>query len=297
MTSYSISSVERETGLSKDILRKWEARYGFPRPVRQANGERFYTGADLARLLASKRLIDQGLRPGHVVPLSLAEMAAVSRGTSPLLPSGAHGELLGQVRIALQSSDSANLTGLLDHAMTINGLDEFVQAIMPDLIEMVGWEWASGGLSIHQEHLFADTISSLLLEAMGRLRPRPGMPRIVFSTAPGERHCLGILMIRTVSALAGAQCISLGVETPAAELVAAAAGHRAEIVALSFSIAFPKRRIAPFLEELRAGMPGKIQIWAGGRGADSLRRKLEGIRIFSSLAAAALALGDLRAPA
>ena len=39
----NISAVERETGLSKDVLRMWERRYGFPKPGRDDNGERQYT--------------------------------------------------------------------------------------------------------------------------------------------------------------------------------------------------------------------------------------------------------------
>ena len=42
----NISAVERETGLSKDVLRMWERRYGFPKPDRDENGERQYTPAD-----------------------------------------------------------------------------------------------------------------------------------------------------------------------------------------------------------------------------------------------------------
>ena len=37
---YSIAAVEREVGLSKDVLRVWERRYGFPLPSRDAPGER-----------------------------------------------------------------------------------------------------------------------------------------------------------------------------------------------------------------------------------------------------------------
>ena len=33
----NISAVERETGLSKDVLRIWERRYGFPEPRRDDN--------------------------------------------------------------------------------------------------------------------------------------------------------------------------------------------------------------------------------------------------------------------
>ena len=38
----NISAVERETGLSKDVLRIWERRYGFPEPHRDDNAERQY---------------------------------------------------------------------------------------------------------------------------------------------------------------------------------------------------------------------------------------------------------------
>lgn len=63
----SISAVERDTGLSKDVLRKWEARYGFPVPSRDENGERVYPGAQVDRLRLVKRLLDSGLRPSGVV--------------------------------------------------------------------------------------------------------------------------------------------------------------------------------------------------------------------------------------
>ena len=40
MEALTIAAVERETSLSRDTLRAWERRYGFPAPLRDANGER-----------------------------------------------------------------------------------------------------------------------------------------------------------------------------------------------------------------------------------------------------------------
>ena len=37
---FNIAAVERDTGLSKDVLRMWERRYGFQVPKRDANSER-----------------------------------------------------------------------------------------------------------------------------------------------------------------------------------------------------------------------------------------------------------------
>src|SRR5258705_10643418 len=70
----SISEVERDTGLSKDTVRMWERRYGFPHPARDANGERQYDVAQVQKLRTLKRLIDAGKRPGKLMRLSLAEL-------------------------------------------------------------------------------------------------------------------------------------------------------------------------------------------------------------------------------
>ena len=55
--SFTIANVERETGLSKDLLRMWERRYGFPAPERDANGDRVYPAEQVERLRKIKRLV------------------------------------------------------------------------------------------------------------------------------------------------------------------------------------------------------------------------------------------------
>ena len=64
---------------------------------------------------------------------------------------------------------------------------------------------------------------------------------------------------------------------PAAELVAAAQSHKAGVIALSFSIAFPVRSVGQFLEQIRAGLPASTEVWAGGASVDRIRRELPGI--------------------
>src|SRR3954468_17303455 len=73
----NISAVERETGLSKDVLRMWERRYGYPKPARDDNGERQYAVAEVAKLRAMKRLMDVGLRPGRIIHNTQAELDAL----------------------------------------------------------------------------------------------------------------------------------------------------------------------------------------------------------------------------
>ena len=62
-----IAAVEREVGLSKEVLRVWERRYGFPVPARDRNDERLYPAEQVERLRMVKRLMDQGHRPGRLL--------------------------------------------------------------------------------------------------------------------------------------------------------------------------------------------------------------------------------------
>jgi DNA-binding transcriptional MerR regulator len=80
----SIAAVERDTGLSKDTLRVWERRYGFPIPQRDPFGERIYTLDQVDRLRLLRRLLDAGHRPGKIIGLS----DDVLRSLSEQIPSG-----------------------------------------------------------------------------------------------------------------------------------------------------------------------------------------------------------------
>ena len=62
VSHFPIGVVERDTGIGRDTLRVWERRYGFPRPVRNAKGERSYPEDQLRRLQRTRRLLDRGMR-------------------------------------------------------------------------------------------------------------------------------------------------------------------------------------------------------------------------------------------
>jgi len=67
-----------------------------------------------------------------------------------------------------------------------------------------------------------------------------------------------------------------------------------DVVGLSFSVSQPVRVITRFLTELRDSLDPKVQIWAGGMGAERLSKRIPGIVITTSFEAALAALQSLR---
>jgi methylmalonyl-CoA mutase cobalamin-binding subunit len=84
-------------------------------------------------------------------------------------------------------------------------------------------------------------------------------------------------MAETMLALEGCDCVSLGVQTPIAEIVQAAVANQTQIVALSFSASLNANQVLQSLQELRAKLPPTISLWAGGSHAALRRRELAGI--------------------
>ena len=281
----SISAVERDTGLTKDTLRVWERRYGFPKPQRDAFGERAYTAADVDRLRLIRRLMDAGHRPGRIIGLEVAELqalAAQANGASASQPMPEHDELRRYVDL-VRAHAVEDLRRALSQAVMRAGLDRFVMEVAAPLNAMIGEAWARGELEIFEEHLYTESMQVVLRNAISNI-PQPGSrPRVLLTTFPNEAHGLGLLMAEAILALEGARCLSLGVQTPLRDIVRAAASQRADIVALSFTAALGPNAVLDGLSELRSGLDPAVEIWAGGQCPILQRRPPAGVRVLRGL--------------
>ena len=64
--TYPLRTATRLTGLSPEVLRARERRYGVVQPLRTSGGTRRYRAADLERLRLVKAAVDAGHRVGEV---------------------------------------------------------------------------------------------------------------------------------------------------------------------------------------------------------------------------------------
>src|SRR6185295_12097498 len=80
---YLIGVVTKLTGLSIDVVRVWERRYGAVRPVRSAGGTRLYSDADVMRLTRLHRAVERGYGIGQAARLSESELDELISGGDP----------------------------------------------------------------------------------------------------------------------------------------------------------------------------------------------------------------------
>ncbi len=291
----NISAVERETGLSKDVLRMWERRYGFPKPDRDENGEREYSAADIGKLRAVKRLMDIGLRPGKIIGLSMSDLNAMADARQPPRRDPLTPALEQDVLTMLQTHDAPALRNALTNLMMRQGLQKFVLESIAPLNRAVGDAWMRGELQVFEEHLYTEQLHVALRAAINAFPRQTGSPRVLLTTFPSEQHGLGLLMVEAMMVPEGAQCISLGPQTPLEDIRRATIAHKVHIVALSFSSAFPVRQATDGLALLRRQLPAQVTLWAGGEMTRRVRKTIPGVVLIPDIASITSALRSWRA--
>ena len=194
----------------------------------------------------------------------------------------------------LKLHDATALQHALAQWLMRQGLQRFVVETLAPLNRLVGEAWMRGDLHVFEEHLYTEQVQGSLRTAINTFPRQVGHPRVLLTTLPSEQHGLGMLMVEALLVPEGAQCISLGPQTPLDDVRRAAVAFAIDIVALSFSTAFPVRQATESLSRLRRQLPAPVALWAGGEMTRRVRKTLAGVMLLPDIAASVAALRSWR---
>jgi DNA-binding transcriptional MerR regulator len=254
-----IGELSYRVGVSADVLRAWEKRYGILRPSRSEGGFRLYSERDEWRV----RLMQQKLWSG----LSAAEAArevARMEGDSDM-PNGTVEtpvELGRRLGVALEAFDEDGAHELLDRLLGLHGLERAIRdALMPYLREL-GERWARKEITVAQEHFASRLIEGRLLALARGWNRGPGR-RAVLACPSGEQHTLPLVCFGLVLRNRGWRNVYLGADTPPSTVHMAADTIDADVVVLS---AVSNERFAPIALDLK-GLARRRPLVLAGPGA------------------------------
>ncbi|MDP1927681.1 MAG: MerR family transcriptional regulator [Thiobacillus sp.] len=271
-----IASVERETGLSKDTLRVWERRYGFPTPERDANGERLYAPTQVQRLTQIKRLMDRGHRPGKLLALDDTALRALDEARPSVAANPGVPQLETWMHL-VKTHDSDALQRCFYREMAKRGMAGFVQDIIAPLIARVGEAWSRNEIGVFEEHLFSQHLEKMFRTVLSNMQPQQGSPRVLLTTLSGEEHTLGLLMVEALMVVEDVYPVLLGPQMPIDEIVRAAQIKQVDAICLSFSSAYSPALSTQGLRDLRRMLPDSVELWAGGYGVKAIRKPIDGV--------------------
>ncbi len=294
LDNHPIAIVSQRTGLTQDVLRVWERRYGAVNPARGPGGQRVYTSADIERLRLLQAATRAGRSIGQVAQLCIATLSQLLEEDSAAhelrapAPAGALdvGLLIATGLAFTKAHEPALLNDHLRRAVVSVGIAAFLEDVAVPLLRRVGEEWHAGRLSIAQEHLASSVLHDIIVSVMRSFAPRDDAPRVLVATPAGERHAIGAALVGASAAVHGWHVVYLGADLPASDIAAAAAATDVDVVALSILYVDDMDRVLGEVRDVRALVPATVAVLAGGSGASRLATELtsSGVTVGASIA-------------
>ena len=225
---YNLKAVLRDTGLTADVLRAWERRYGLPQPQRTAGGQRLYSQQDISLLkwlrarqaegLSISRAVErwkETLQAGHD---PLVDYPSAGAPLIPPSPSAAETqpELLRRRWIeACLRFDEAAADQALNQAFALFPVETVCTEFIQRGLNLIGERWYHGNTSVQQEH-FASALAARRLETLIASTPVPTRSQtIMVGCPPGEFHTFPALLLALFLRRRGFNLVYLGADVPA----------------------------------------------------------------------------------
>ncbi len=278
MNTHRIHRVAKLTGLTKDVIRVWERRYGLLKPTRGANRYRNYSDEDVLLLRFLKQEQERGYSIGALAELGRDELLARARQSA--LPAHAsdtnpYARLIEQLILSLDPLDKIAFERRLNGAIAIVPFEEAMHSILFPLQEQVGRLWHDGRISIAVEHYVTRQIQQKIYSVMNQLPMTELGPKIVVACPPGEEHELAALAVAYRCRSRGCLVYYLGGNVPIPSLVNLCRSVEPDLVVISVPLALPEAKASELVHTLVSDLGPHVTLAVGGHGAVEMRDRFE----------------------
>jgi DNA-binding transcriptional MerR regulator len=247
-----IGELARRLGVTQDVLRAWERRYGLLEPVRSSGGFRLYTTADEQRVRRMQSHLARGLAAAEAARAALAEEGdrtvvvspepapAERPGHTPSEPDQASppatdrglARLAADLRRALDAFDEPGAEAVLDRLFADFSVETALRDVLLPYLHELGARWAVNEIGAATEHFASHVLRARLL-GLARGWGQGRGPCAVLACPPGEQHDLPLIAFGIVLHRNGWRIVYLGADTPLADLGRTVEETRPEIVVLA----------------------------------------------------------------
>lgn len=225
-----IGALSRRLGVSAQLLRIWETRYGLLQPARSAGGYRLYTETDERRVRRMQAYLAQGMSAAEAASAALneerADAGAAGMGADSLAAAA------GALTRYLDAFDESGAQATLDRLLAGFTVESVLRHVIMPCLHDIGERWVRGQASVASEH-FATNVLRGRLAGLARGWSDGRGPGALLACPPGEQHDLGLMTFGIVLHRNGWRVNYLGADTPMDELTRTAQETSTDLVVLA----------------------------------------------------------------
>jgi len=263
MSTYSIKDIEKFTGIKAHTIRIWEKRYRVIDPERTDTNIRYYSDADLKKLLNISILNRNGFKISDIVWMGEDELSEkVLQVTQRIYDADT--QLEGLV-VAMIELDELKFDKLLSSSIIKFGFEQAVLQVIYPFFERVGLLWQVGSISPAQEHFMSNLIRQKLIVAIDGLAMGIANDSKTFLLflPEGEWHEIGLLFSCYILRKRGYKVVYLGQSVPYDNLKEVVNLRNCNVLLTQFISAITDEELQNYINKLSFDFP-EMSIFMGG---------------------------------
>jgi len=273
INNHKIHRVAKLTGLSKDVIRVWERRFGILKPTRGANRYRNYSDEDVALLRFLKEQLDAGGSIGELAKLGREELLGRARASAPRASfvDNTFSRLLRELLSTLNPFDRVIFEKRLNGDVAVVPFEEALHGILLPLQEQVGQLWHEGYIDVAIEHYVTKHIQQKIFSAMNQLPVAEFGAKVIVACPPGEEHDIAALTVAYRCRVRGCRVYYLGANVPVASLANLCGKVEPDLTIISFPLALSDDKVTELVQALADEVSPVSNLAVGGHGAIAMR--------------------------
>jgi MerR family transcriptional regulator, light-induced transcriptional regulator len=252
---FSISDLQKFSGIQPQTIRMWEKRYNALQPIRSEGNTRYYDDDQLKRLLNIVSLNHAGLKISKICKLSNDEIHQILQTEIHKTTSDDKQVeyFISQLIHYALDYDAHTIDKLLSECIDLFGIQTTYKRVIYPLMIRVGLMWCQDSICPAQEHFLSGLIRQKLFAAINDIVASSDKlnPTWLLFLPEDESHDIGLLFAHYLLRQRNQRIIYLGANVPFESIQEVMQHQRIENMLFFFIRVRPVSEAEEYLQRLR----------------------------------------------
>ncbi|MFK7899895.1 MAG: MerR family transcriptional regulator [Cyclobacteriaceae bacterium] len=260
---YSISELEKLSGIKAHTIRIWEKRYQLITPQRTPTNIRYYQKDDLTKILRVSILNNNGFKISAIAGFNSNEIE--EKVEQVVKVNDTYENHIDKMLLSMVNLNEVEFESELSKLVIKFGFEETIINVIYPLLEKMGILWLTNKVNPAQEHFISHLIRQKVISAIDAVPYNHQYTKTVMMyLPPKELHEIGLLFCYFIAKKSGLKVLYLGQSVPLDDLISIIEVHEPDYLLTSFvnpmSVSSMEKhidRLSPYIKAKKLFVMGK----------------------------------------
>ena len=250
MAVYSITDLEKLSGIKAHTLRIWEQRYDIIEPRRTKTNIRYYLDEDLKLILNIALLNKNGIKISKIAKMSKEEIAEKVAAISEV--NFEYGTQLDALTISMIEMDEYKFERIVSTNIQQLGFERTMLEIIYPFLDKLSVLWLTGSINPVQENFMSYLIRQKIIAAIDKepLVSGRNVSKFLIYLPEGEKQELSMLFMHYLLKSRRNHVIYIGQDISLADLKDACNIHKPDFIFTMITEIFAREPVQQYIDRL-----------------------------------------------